>query len=78
MGRRAPGAILFKSQPQLYGPAYLFVRIAPISPLLNMTACRRYRVKGGCYFFTVALAERKGQLLIEHIEGLHAALREPA
>jgi putative transposase len=41
-----------------------------------MTAYRRYRLKGGCYFFTVALTERKRQLLIEHIEGLRAAFRE--
>ena len=46
--------------------------------ITTMTNYRRYRLKGGCCFFTVALAERKGQLLIEHIEGLHAALREPA
>jgi REP element-mobilizing transposase RayT len=41
-----------------------------------MTAYRRYRVKGGCYFFTVALAERRGSLLTENVEGLRAAFRE--
>ncbi len=41
-----------------------------------MTAYRRYRVKGGCYFFTVALAERRGSLLTENLEGLRAAFRE--
>ena len=46
--------------------------------ITGMTNYRRYRLKGGCYFFTVALAERKGQFLIEHIEGLHAAFRVPA
>jgi REP element-mobilizing transposase RayT len=33
-------------------------------------------VKGGCYFFTVALAERRGSLLTENLEGLRAAFRE--
>jgi putative transposase len=41
-----------------------------------MTAYRRYRVKGGCYFFTVALAERRASLLTENVEGLRAAFRE--
>jgi putative transposase len=39
-------------------------------------AYRRYRVKGGCYFFTVALAERRGNLLTENLKGLRAAFRE--
>jgi putative transposase len=30
-----------------------------------MTDYRRYRVKGGAYFFTVNLAERKRRLLTE-------------
>jgi putative transposase len=42
----------------------------------NMTAYRRYRVKGGCYFFTAALAEQWGSLLTENLEGLRAAFRE--
>src|SRR5919197_3990899 len=41
-----------------------------------MTAYRRYRLKGGCYFFTVALAERRGRLLLEHTHGLRAASRQ--
>ena len=41
-----------------------------------MTAYRRYRLRGGCYFFTVALAERRGRLLTENIEGLRAAFQE--
>jgi putative transposase len=41
-----------------------------------MTACRRYRVDGGCYFFTAALAERWGSLLTENVEGLQAAFPE--
>jgi putative transposase len=45
--------------------------------ITTMMNYRRYRLKGGCYFFTVVLAERKGQFLIEHIEGSHAAFREP-
>jgi REP element-mobilizing transposase RayT len=35
-----------------------------------------YRVKGECYFFTVALAERRASLLTENLEGLRAAFRE--
>ncbi|MGH8720350.1 MAG: REP-associated tyrosine transposase [Burkholderiales bacterium] len=41
-----------------------------------MTAYRRYRLKGGCYFFTVALAERGGSLLTENIARLRAAFRD--
>ena len=41
-----------------------------------MTNYRRYRLKGGCYFFTVALAERRSGLLTEHIQALRAAFRE--
>jgi putative transposase len=35
----------------------------------------RYRVPGGCYFFTVNLLERKKHLLTEHIEPLRHAFR---
>ena len=35
----------------------------------------RYRVPGGCYFFTVNLLERKKHLLTEHIELLRHAFR---
>ena len=41
-----------------------------------MTNYRRYRLKGGCYFFTVALAERRSRLLTENIQGLRTAFRE--
>jgi putative transposase len=42
----------------------------------KMTEYRRYRLKGGTYFFTVNLAERKHNLLIEHIDDLRNAFRE--
>jgi len=35
-----------------------------------------YWLKGGCYFFTMALAERRGRLLTEHIQTLRATFRE--
>jgi putative transposase len=41
-----------------------------------MTNYRRYRLKDGCYFFTVALAERGGSLLTENIGGLRVAFRD--
>jgi putative transposase len=41
-----------------------------------MTNYRRYRLQGGCYFFTVALAERRSRLLTENIQGLRTAFRE--
>jgi putative transposase len=41
-----------------------------------MTNYRRYRLKGGCYFFTVALAERRSRLLTENIQALRTAFRE--
>ena len=40
-----------------------------------MTEYRRYRIKGGCYFFTVNLAERNRALLIEHVSTLREAFR---
>ena len=36
----------------------------------------RYRVSGGCYFFTVNLLERKQKLLTENIELLRHAFRK--
>lgn len=41
-----------------------------------MTNYRRCRVEGGCYFFTVALAECQSRLLIENIQGSRIAFRE--
>ena len=41
-----------------------------------MTAYRRNFVPGGCFFFTVNLAERKLSLLTEHVDLLRAAFRE--
>ncbi len=41
-----------------------------------MTDYRRYRVKGGSYFFTVNLQERKQKLLTEQIDLLRDAFRE--
>jgi len=36
---------------------------------------RRVRVEGGCYFFTVALADRKSNLLVTNINLLRAAVK---
>ena len=41
-----------------------------------MTAYRRSFVPGGCFFFTVNLAERKLSLLTDHVVLLRAAFRE--
>ncbi len=41
-----------------------------------MTNYRRYRIDGGCYFFTVNLAERQRSLLTERVDSLREALRE--
>jgi putative transposase len=41
-----------------------------------MTEYRRYRLKGGTYFFTVNLVERKRKLLTEHSDALRSAFRE--
>jgi putative transposase len=43
-----------------------------------MTACGRNFVRGGCFFFTINLAERKLSLLMDHVELLRAAFREYA
>lgn len=40
-----------------------------------MVNYRRYRIKGGTYFFTVNLVERKRCLLTEHIDLLRDAFR---
>lgn len=40
-----------------------------------MTEYRRNFVKGGSYFFTVALADRSRNFLVEHIETLRTAFR---
>jgi putative transposase len=40
-----------------------------------MTNYRRNRVAGGCYFFTVNLAERRSNLLTDHIDLLRRAFR---
>ncbi len=37
---------------------------------------RRYRVPGGCYFFTVNLLDRKSALLIDHINLLRESVRK--
>ena len=36
----------------------------------------RYRIKGGCYFFTVVLADRTSALLTDNITSLRAAFRK--
>ena len=41
-----------------------------------MSNYRRVRVEGGCYFFTVALANRQSQLLTDHIDYLRQAFRD--
>ena len=41
-----------------------------------MSNYRRVHIEGGCYFFTVALANRKLHLLIDNIEYLRQAFRE--
>lgn len=41
-----------------------------------MTDYRRYRVKGGIYFFTVNLAERNKTLLTDHIAVLREVFRQ--
>jgi putative transposase len=41
-----------------------------------MIAYRRYRLEGGCYFFTVALAEWRKPLLTENIQGTRTTFHE--
>ena len=36
---------------------------------------RRYRIKGGCYFFTVNLLERNKSLLVDHVDLLRESVR---
>src|ERR1700745_2743433 len=38
-----------------------------------MSRYRRVRIEGGCFFFTVTLADRSGDLLVQHVERLRAA-----
>jgi putative transposase len=41
-----------------------------------MPTYRRNHVPGGVYFFTVAIAERRRDLLVRHIDQLKAAIRQ--
>ncbi|MBR0870105.1 transposase [Bradyrhizobium tropiciagri] len=41
-----------------------------------MTGYRRNFVAGGCYFFTVNLADRRQELLTENVEALRTSFRE--
>jgi len=41
-----------------------------------MSRYKRYRISGGCYFFTVNLQDRDSSLLIEHIDLLRDSIRE--
>ncbi|MEO6562651.1 MAG: transposase [Nitrosospira sp.] len=41
-----------------------------------MTNYRRNFVKGGSYFFTVALADRRKSLLVDHVDALREAFRQ--
>ena len=40
-----------------------------------MTDYRRHRVAGGTYFFTVAIAQRNRNLLVQHVEILRRAMK---
>jgi putative transposase len=48
---------------------------AMTSTEVGMSEYVRYRVPGGCYFFTVNLLERRRYLLTEHIDLLREAFR---
>jgi putative transposase len=41
-----------------------------------MTAYRRNFIPGGCFFFTINLADRRLRLLTEYVESLRSAFRE--
>ncbi|MGA2735574.1 MAG: transposase [Syntrophobacteraceae bacterium] len=41
-----------------------------------MTNYRRNRLAGGTYFFTVAIAQRHLDILVQHVQNLKAALRD--
>ncbi|MEH2535679.1 REP element-mobilizing transposase RayT [Bradyrhizobium sp. AZCC 1588] len=43
---------------------------------MKMTSYRRNFIPGGCFFFTVNLADRRLRLLTEYVETLRAAFRE--
>ena len=40
-----------------------------------MSNYRRYRISGGCYFFTVNLLERNKSLLVDHVDLLRESVR---
>ena len=40
-----------------------------------MPEYRRYRVPGGTYFFTITLLDRRGDLLVRHIDALREVVR---
>jgi putative transposase len=40
-----------------------------------MVRYRRNFIPGGCYFFTVTLADRRSSVLVEHVDALRQAFR---
>lgn len=48
----------------------------PHPTIAAMPNYRRWRVDGGCYFFTVNLLNRRQQLLVEHVDLLRDAFRK--
>jgi len=40
-----------------------------------MSNCRRYRVAGGTYFFTINLLDRRSDLLVRYVDALREAVR---
>jgi putative transposase len=41
-----------------------------------MTQYRRARIEGGCYFFTVALEDRRSSLLVDRVDLLRASFQQ--
>lgn len=44
-------------------------------PGIAMPNYRRYRVPGGCWFFTVALEDRRSRILVDHVDDLRRAVK---
>jgi len=52
------------------------IAVPPYERRDNLCRIRRYRLPGGCYFFTVNLLERKNTLLVDRIDLLRESVHQ--
>src|SRR5262249_5903650 len=68
------GLRLSPDPPYAYDPSRAYNLPAASLWIANMPNYRRVYIEGGCWFFTVNLADRRSRLLTEHIGALREAV----